>query len=68
METSDRFVYDEDEHMEARFRKAVEIAKEISRAKGKPVAGYDTERGEAYVEYPDGRRVYYPNIEANTKP
>lgn len=56
-------VPDDDEAMEARFRMAVEIAKAKARAKGKPVAGYDTERGEAYVEYPDGRRVYYPNIE-----
>jgi len=62
MKTSDRFAYDEDEHMEARFQKAVEIAKETSRAKGKPVAGYDDERGEAYMEYPDGKRVYYPNV------
>lgn len=68
MKTSDRFDYDEDEHMEEKFRKGVELAKEKARAKGKPVAGYDTERGEAYVEYPDGRRVYYPNIEPGIKP
>lgn len=62
MKASKDFVPDDDEAMEALFQKAVEIAKETSRAKGKPVAGYDDERGEAYMEYPDGKRVYYPNV------
>ena len=31
---------------------------EIKKIKGAPIAGYDTERRLAFLEYPDGRRKY----------
>lgn len=40
------------------FVKAVEIAKEISRAKGKPTCEYDIEKKAPYLLYPDGHREY----------
>ena len=38
--------------------KAIEIAKEISRAKGKPTCEYDVEKKAPYLLYPDGHREY----------
>ncbi|MBQ9060596.1 MAG: hypothetical protein IJ128_05595 [Firmicutes bacterium] len=47
-----------DEELTERFRKAVQIENEIKRVKGAPIAGYDREKKRAYLEYPDGTRVY----------
>ena len=40
------------------FKESIRIDNEIRRIKGLPVAGYDDETDRAYIEYPDGRRVY----------
>jgi hypothetical protein len=47
-----------DDELTERFREAVRIDNEIKRIKGVPIAGYDTEKKMAYLEYPDGRRKY----------
>ena len=47
-----------DEELTERFRESIRIDEEIRRIKGLPTARYDTERGQAYVLYPDGRREY----------
>ncbi len=44
--------------VDKRFVKAIEIAKEISRAKGKPTCEYDVEKKAPYLLYPDGHREY----------
>ncbi len=44
--------------VDKRFVKAIEIAKEISRAKGKPTCEYDIEKKAPYLLYPDGHREY----------
>ena len=47
-----------DDDLVKRFREAVDKENERSRAEGLPVTGYDRERGQSYIEYPDGRREY----------
>lgn len=47
-----------DDELLYRFREAVRIQNEISRIKGCPIAKYDYDRREPYLEYPDGRREY----------
>ena len=47
-----------DEELTERFKAAIRIDQEICRIKGLPIAGYDDETKCAYLEYPDGRRVY----------
>jgi hypothetical protein len=47
-----------DEELTQRFIEAVRIDNEIKKIKGVPIAGYDTEKKEAFLEYPDGRRKY----------
>lgn len=47
-----------DEEMDKRFREALRIAIAIKKAKGVPIAKYDLERREPYLEYPDGSREY----------
>ena len=47
-----------DEKLTQRFKEAIRIDKEIRKIKGLPIAGYDDEREQAYLEYPDGRREY----------
>ncbi len=47
-----------DDEMTRRFIEAVRIENEIKRIKGVPIAGYDAKSRRAYLEYPDGRRVY----------
>ena len=41
-----------------RFKEAIRIENEIKKIKGAPIAGYDTEKKLAFLEYPDGRRKY----------
>ncbi len=47
-----------DDDLVVRFRAAVEMENEQSKAQGLPVTGYDKEKKQSYIEYPDGRRVY----------
>lgn len=47
-----------DDELTERFKEAIRIDNEIKRIKGVPIAGYDTEKKVAYLEYPDGRREY----------
>lgn len=47
-----------DDELTLRFERAVYMENEKKRSKGVPIAKYDIERKEAYLEYPDGRRKY----------
>lgn len=47
-----------DEELDRRFKEALTIANEIKKIKGVPIAKYDLERREPYLEYPDGSREY----------
>lgn len=47
-----------DEELTQRFKESIRIDDEIRRIKGLPVARYDDEKQQAYLEYPDGRRKY----------
>jgi len=47
-----------DEELTERFKESIRIDLEICRIKGLPIACYDDESKSAYLEYPDGRRVY----------
>ena len=40
------------------FTAAVENAIQKNKANGHPIARYDAGKKKAYMEYPDGRRVY----------
>lgn len=42
----------------ASFRKAVERSVATAKKKGNPIAKYDIQRRQAYLEYPDGKRTY----------
>jgi hypothetical protein len=48
----------EDDKMTERFRQAVKTEIEELKAKGIPIAMYDAETRQAYLEYSDGRREY----------
>lgn len=47
-----------DEELTERFKAAVRIDMEICKIKGLPIAYYDDKNKRAYLEYPDGKRVY----------
>jgi hypothetical protein len=47
-----------DDELTVRFKEAIRIENEIKKIKGVLIAGYDTERKLAFLEYPDGRRKY----------
>lgn len=47
-----------DDELTERFKEAIRIDNEIKKIKGVPIAGYDTEKKLAFLEYPDGRRKY----------
>ena len=47
-----------EKEVDERGVKAVEIAKEISRAKGKPTCEYEKKKKAPYLLYPDGHREY----------
>ncbi len=47
-----------DEELTERFKASIEIDKLICKIKGLPIAYYDDETNQPYLEYPDGRRVY----------
>lgn len=49
-----------DDELTERFKEAIRIENEIKKIKGVPIAGYDTEKKAAFLEYPDGRRKYAP--------
>lgn len=42
----------------ASFRRAVRCAIAATKKNGNPVAQYDVQRRQAYLEYPDGKRTY----------
>ena len=48
-----------DEELTRLFKESIRIDNEIRRIKGLPIAGYDKEKGKAYLEYPSGRREYF---------
>ena len=45
-----------DEELTKRFIEAIRIDNEIKMIKGTPIAKYEPETDEVYLEYPDGRR------------
>ncbi len=47
-----------DEELTRRFKESIRIDDEIRKIKGLPVARYDDDKKQAYLEYPDGRREY----------
>ena len=47
-----------DDELTERCKEAIRIENEIKKIKGAPIAGYDTEKKLAFLEYPDGRRKY----------
>ena len=47
-----------DEEMTLRFRKAVDLEKQLKIARGEPIARFDKTTGKVFLEYPDGRREY----------
>ena len=47
-----------DEEMTLRFRKAVDLEKQLKIARGEPIARLDKTTGKVFLEYPDGRREY----------
>lgn len=49
---------DNTDELTVRFRNAVMLERVKKKLLGIPVARYDKEKRRAYLEYPDGRRVY----------
>ncbi len=47
-----------DEELTKRFEESIRIDMEICKIKGLPIARYDDKNKRAYLEYPDGKRVY----------
>ena len=47
-----------DEELTQRFKESIRIDDEIRKTKGLPVARYDDDKKQAYLEYPDGRREF----------
>lgn len=47
-----------DEELTHRFKEAIRIENEIKFIKGAPIACYDRESKQAYLQYPDGRIEY----------
>ncbi len=47
-----------DEEMTLRFRKAVDLEKQLKIARGEPIARFDKATRKVFLEYPDGRREY----------
>lgn len=43
-----------DEEMTLRFRKAVDLEKQLKIARGEPIARFDKATGKVFLEYPDG--------------
>ena len=54
-----------DDELTQRFKESIRIDDEIRRIKGLPVARYDDEKKQAYLEYPDGRREYVEKLTGN---
>ena len=47
-----------DEELTELFKASIKLDKEICEIKGLPIAVYDDEKECAYLEYPDGKKVY----------
>lgn len=47
-----------DDELTMLFKESIRLDDEVRRIKGLPVARYEKETKRAYLEYPDGRRIY----------
>ena len=47
-----------DEELTKRFETAINRDKDICKNKGLPIAKYDNKNKRAYLEYPDGNKIY----------
>lgn len=47
-----------DDELTERFKESIRIDNEVRKIKGLPIPKYDKELKKAYMEYPDGSRVY----------
>jgi hypothetical protein len=47
-----------DEELTLRFKNSIKKDLEACKSKGLPIACYDAESKSAYLEYPDGNKVY----------
>ena len=47
-----------DEEITRRFKEAIRLDEESRTVQGLPQARYDGQNKKAYLEYPDGKRVY----------
>ena len=54
----DKYLTDGDREMDLRATAAVEAAIQKAKICKKPIARYDVETKEAYLEYPDGTKKY----------
>lgn len=54
----DQLLSESDLEMDRRAKEAVRAAIEKARFLKKPIALYDDEKGQSYIEYPDGSRKY----------
>jgi hypothetical protein len=54
----DTFLGLTDDELTERFKESIRIDNEIRKIKGLPIAKFDSVTRKAYLEYPDGRKVY----------
>lgn len=57
-ENPDATLSENDKEMDFRAKKAVEMAIQKAKICKKPIARYDAETKRAYLEYPNGEKVY----------
>lgn len=48
----------EEDELDVVFAEAAKLVIEKKKLKGVPISKYDVETKQAYLEYPDGRKVY----------
>ena len=51
-------ISESDKEMDKRAQAAVRAAREKAEVCQKPIARYDVEKGQAYIEYPNGEKEY----------
>lgn len=54
---------DEDDKLQDAFIQAVRIEIRKKKIKGSPIAKYDARSKKAYIQYSDGRKVYFDGTE-----
>ena len=54
----DKYLTDSDREMDYRVQEAVKAAIHKAKVCKKPIAKYDADTRQAYIEYPDGRKEY----------